>query len=353
MGPKGKVPLPSVRTAVVGASGYSGQELLRYLARHPAFEVVVVTSRQQAGERLDQSVAGLPAKMCGLTFSDVAPGPELAALADLFFLALPHGTAAPYAVALRKEGKRVVDLSADFRLKDPALYQEFYGAPHPAPELLAEAVYGLPELYRDALSSAQLVAAPGCFPTSILLPLMPFTHTGWLDESSISITSLSGASGAGRKLENRLLFGEISDNMYAYGAPQHRHLSEIEEQLFLDTSHKITVGFVPHLVPLHRGMITTISAQLAGPYKEEDALDHLRSEYHGDLFVEIVEPPAFPEVRHVLNSNRIRVGVRVDPRTNRLLLFSAIDNLGKGAAGQAIQAANLACGVEESAGLAG
>jgi N-acetyl-gamma-glutamyl-phosphate reductase len=342
-----------VRTAVVGASGYSGQELLRYLARHPAFQVVAITSRQQAGERLDQSLAGLPAKMGELVFTDAAPGPELAALADLFFLALPHGTAAPYAVALRKAGKRVVDLSADFRLKDPALYEEFYGAPHPAPELLNEAVYGLPEIHRDALASAQLVAAPGCFPTSILLPLMPFTHLRWLDDSSISISSLSGVSGAGRKLENRLLFGEISDNMYAYGAPKHRHLSEIEEQLSIDTAHQITVSFVPHLVPLHRGMVTTITAKLAGPHGEKEALEVLESEYHDEPFVEIVAPPAFPEARDVLHSNRIRIGVRVDSRTGRLLLFSAIDNLGKGAAAQAIQAANIACGVEESAGLAG
>ena len=158
------MPLPSVRTAVVGASGYSGQELLRYLARHPHFEVVVVTSRQQAGERLARTVPGLPSRLAGLSFTDLAPSPELAEKADLFFLALPHGAAAPYAIELRKAGKRVIDLSADFRLKDPALYQEFYGAPHPAPDLLPEAVYGLPEIHRAVLKGAQFIAAPGCFP---------------------------------------------------------------------------------------------------------------------------------------------------------------------------------------------
>ncbi len=342
-----------MRTAVVGASGYSGQELLRYLSRHPVFQVVGVTSRQQAGQRLGESIPGLSAELGNLTFIDAAPDAGLGEKADLFFLALPHGAAAPYAVALRRAGKTVVDLSADFRTKDKASYAEFYGQPHPAPELLSEAVYGLPEVHRDEIKKARLIASPGCFPTSILLPLLPFVHRGWVDETSIGVTSLSGVSGAGRKLEHRLLFGELSDNMYAYGAPQHRHLGEIEQELRGASGREITISFVPHLVPLHRGMITTITAKLAAPRTQQQAQELLQSEYSREPFVEIIPPPAFPEARDVAHSNRIRIGVRIDTRTNRLLLFSAIDNLGKGAAGQAVQAANLACGLEEIAGLQG
>jgi N-acetyl-gamma-glutamyl-phosphate reductase len=345
--------LQTVRTAVVGASGYSGQELLRHLARHPLFKLTVVTSRQLAGEKLSRSMAGLPKEIGALTFVDAAPGPELASQAELFFLALPHGAATPYAVALLEAGRRVVDLSADFRTLDPAGYKEFYGHDHPAPELLKQSVYGLPELHRKRLQGAKLIASPGCFPTSILLALMPFTHLGWLDEDSISVTSLSGVSGAGRKLELRLLFGEVTDNMYAYGAPQHRHLGEIEQELSIDAGHKIKISFVPHLVPMQRGMVTTITAKLASPCTQEKAQELLESEYHNEPFVEIVSPPAFPEARDVVYSNRIRIGVRVDLRTNRLLLFSAIDNLGKGAATQAIQSANVAWGIPETTGLEG
>jgi N-acetyl-gamma-glutamyl-phosphate reductase len=345
--------LQPVRTAVVGASGYSGQELLSYLARHPAFRLTLVTSRQQAGQPLSNSVSGLGRELGALTFVDAPPGASLAAQADLFFLALPHGAAAPYAVVLREMGKIVVDLSADFRTKDEATYREFYGQDHPAPGLLAEAVYGLPELHREELKSAKLIASPGCFPTSILVPLVPFLRQRLLVNDSISIASLSGVSGAGRKLELRLLFGEVSDNMYPYGAPKHRHLGEIEQELSSAAGEKIVVSFVPHLVPMQRGMLTTIIASLAQSKTEAELQAVLESAYAGEPFVEIVSPPEFPEARHVVHSNRIRIGVRLDARTNRLLLFSAIDNLGKGAAAQAIQAANLACGLKEEAGLEG
>jgi len=341
-----------IRTAVIGASGYSGQELLRYLARHPVFELVLVTSRQQAGETLGKHIPGLPKKLAALTFTDAAPDAALAGQADLFFLAVPHGTAAPYAVALRKAGKTVVDLSADFRTTDPAAYKEFYDHDHPAPELLDEAVYGLPEIHRARLKSARLIAAPGCFPTSIILPLAPFLRRKLIDAEHISVTSLSGVSGAGRKLELRLLFGEVADNMYAYGAPKHRHLGEIEQELSLAAGARVKVSFVPHLVPIHRGMLTTTVA----PLKQKNmtdaaALDILREAYADEPFVEVLAHGSMPQARDVAHSNRIQVAARVDSRTNRLLLFSSIDNLGKGNASQAIQAANLACGLDETTGL--
>jgi N-acetyl-gamma-glutamyl-phosphate reductase len=345
--------LPSVATAVVGASGYSGQELLRHLARHPVFRLGLVTSRQHAGEPLSGMLAGLPKEVGALKFVDAGPESILPSAAELFFLALPHGAAAPYAVALRRAGKTVVDLSADFRTADPAVYREFYGHDHPAPELLAEAVYGMPELHRERLKSARLIASPGCFPTSIILPLVPFLREKLLATDSIQIASLSGVSGAGRKVELRLLFGEVDENMYPYGVPKHRHLGEVEQELAEAAGEKITVGFVPHLVPLHRGMLSTITASLREPRTELELRAVLEKVYAGEPFVEILQGDELPETRHVTHSNRIRVAVRHDARTNRLLLFSAIDNLGKGAATQAIQAANLACGLPETAGLEG
>ncbi len=343
--------MQSVRTAVVGASGYSGQELLHYLARHPAFRLVLVTSRQNAGAPLSQFVHGLPRELGALTFADAAPDFALAGQADLFFLAVPHGAAAPFAVALREAGKTVVDLSADFRTTDPAVYREFYDHDHPAPALLAEAVYGLPEIHRERLKTARLIAAPGCFPTSIILPLAPFLKGQLIAPGSITITSLSGVSGAGRKLELRLLFGEVTDNMYPYGVPKHRHLGEIEQELSRAAGSPVTVTFVPHLVPLHRGMLSTISATLSRPATDAELQGILETAYGDEPFVEILPTGTLPQARQVAHSNRIQIAARIDPRTNRLLLFSSIDNLGKGNASQAVQAANLACGLNETLGL--
>jgi N-acetyl-gamma-glutamyl-phosphate reductase len=341
--------LHSVRTAVVGASGYSGQELLRYLARHPVFALEAVAAKSTAGQTLAEVVHGLPPALAGLTIIDATADEALAARADLFFLAVPHGTAAPFAVALRRAGKTVVDLSADFRTTDPAAYQEFYDHPHPAPELLPEAVYGIPELHRERLKTAKLIAGPGCFPTSIILPLVPFLP--YIDLGSIVVNSLSGASGAGRKAELRLLFGEISDNMYAYGVPKHRHLGEIEQELSLAAGGKVMITFVPHIVPMHRGMLSTITAKLRQPRTEAELRGVLEAAYAHEPFVELLPPGQLPEARHVANSNRIQIAARVDARTGRLLLFSSLDNLGKGNASQAIQAANVACGLEETLGL--
>ena len=353
MEPQGERPqLQSVRTAVVGASGYSGQEVLHYLARHPVFRLGLVTSRQNAGKSLSQFVYGLPRELGALTFVDAEPDFALAEQADLFFLAVPHGTAAPFAVTLREAGKTVVDLSADFRTTDPAVYKEFYDHDHPAPALLAEAVYGIPEIHRERLKSARLIASPGCFPTSIILPLAPFLRAGWIEIDSIVVTSLTGVSGAGRKLEMRLLFGEITDNMYSYGVPKHRHLGEIEQELSLAAKKKVTITFVPHLVPIHRGMLSTITARLIRPMTTADVEQVLWEAYGEEPFVELLASPLMPEARQVAHSNRIQIAARVDARTNRLLLFSSLDNLGKGNASQAIQAANLASGLEETLGLA-
>jgi N-acetyl-gamma-glutamyl-phosphate reductase len=343
--------LQSVRTAVVGASGYSGQELLHYLARHPVFQLALVAAKSTAGQKLGQIVRGLPKQLAALEIIDAAADYSLAQQADLFFLAVPHGSAAPFVVALREAGKMVVDLSADFRTTDPAVYKEYYDHDHPAPALLKEAVYGIPEIHRARLKSAKLIAAPGCFPTSIILPLVPFLRAGWIEPDSIVANSLSGASGAGRKVELRLLFGEITDNMYAYSVPKHRHLGEIEQELSLAAGAKTTITFTPHIVPMHRGMLSTITARLKQKRTAAEAHAVLQEAYGSEPFVEVLPPGELPQSRHVAHSNRIQVAAGVDPRTNRLLLFSSLDNLGKGNASQAIQAANLACGLEEKLGL--
>jgi len=255
-----------IKTAVIGASGYTGQELLRLLAMHPAVELVAVTSRQESGRSLVSvfpRFSGAPS-LAGLSFSD----PDIDALAatgaSLAFLALPHGVASEFAVPLLERGIRVVDLSADFRLRSAAVYEEFYGHAHPAPELLAEAVYGLPEFYRDEIVPARLVASPGCYPTSILMPLVPLLREGLVKTQGIAVSSLSGVSGAGRKADVSLLFAEVNESLRAYGAPKHRHLSEIEQELSLAAGSGVTISFVPHLMPVNAGIVTTIFCEPEG-----------------------------------------------------------------------------------------
>ncbi len=269
--------------------------------------------------------------------------------ATVAFLALPHGAAADYTVSLLDKGLRVIDLSADFRLHDASIYEEFYGAPHPAPHLLAESVYGLPEIHRDAIRDARLVASPGCYPTSILLPLIPLLREGLVDPDTIVANSMSGVSGAGRKADLLLLFAECNESLRAYGLPRHRHLSEIEQELSLAAGDQVVITFVPHLVPVNNGICTTTSATLTG---ELEAVEQaLRSIYENSVFVRLLGRGTCPDSKNVTRSNFIDIGWHHDPRTGRLLLLSAEDNLGKGAASQAVQSFNVLCGLDESAGL--
>jgi N-acetyl-gamma-glutamyl-phosphate reductase len=338
-----------LRAAVVGASGYSGEELLRLLSRHPGIEITAVTSRQFAGKPVAQVVPQVLG-YSALAFEDLTPQ-GLLGRADVYFLALPHGVAAEYAVPLRQAGQKVIDLSADFRLRSADRYAEFYGKAHPAPALLKEAVYGLPETHREQITTADLIASPGCYPTSILLALIPALKAGWVDEKTIVINSLSGVSGAGKKAEIGLLYGEVNETMKAYGVPKHRHLSEIEQELSFVAGKEVTVGFTPHLVPLTRGMLTSISVQSTRNISEENLRELYQKAYAAEPFVRVLTGDALPEVRNVARTNDAEIAVRVDARTGRLLLFSAIDNLGKGAAGQAIQSMNLRFGFDETTGL--
>lgn len=343
--------MQKVKTAIVGASGYSGEELLALLARHPHVEIVAVTSRQAAGQAVAEVFPRMGgAAIAGMKFVE----PSVEALkksgATTVFLALPHGLAAEFAAPLRKAGVQVVDLSADFRLKSAEVFAEFYGEKHPAPELLAESVYALPEICGvAALKGAGLLACPGCYPTSILVPLVPLLRRKLVESDSIVINSLSGVSGAGRKADVALLFAECNESLRAYGAPKHRHLSEIEQELSSAAGAKVTVSFTPHLVPVTRGMISTIVVK---PSKGTDAKaveSAWREAYHGRPFVRIV--PHLPDSKHVTNTNFVDMAVREDARTGHLLLFSAIDNLGKGAAAQAVQAFNISQCWDEATGL--
>ena len=344
--------MQKVKAAIVGASGYSGGELVALLARHPRVEIVALTSRQSAGK----TVAEVFPRMAGAAIAAtefVAPSAEKLAKwgATTVFLALPHGLAAEFAAPLRKAGVQVVDLSADFRLKSAEIFAEFYDQKHPAPELLAESVYALPEICGDeALRGAGLLACPGCYPTSILVPLVPLLREKLINPDSIVINSLSGVSGAGRKAEIPLLFAECDGSLRAYGAPKHRHLSEIEQELTAAAGAKVMVSFTPHLVPVMRGMISTMVVEPTAGTDAAAVEAAWRKAYAVRPFVRLV--PHLPDSKHVTNTNFVDIAVREDERTGKILLFSALDNLGKGAASQAVQAFNLSQGWDETLGLA-
>ena len=342
-----------IPVGVVGASGYSGIELLRILLGHPGVELAAVTSRQYAGAM----VSSVFPRFRGDPVADVLAftSPEADALAALpiafWFLALPHGVAATFALPLLAAGRRVIDLSADFRLRDPALYREFYDHDHPAPALLAEAVYGLPEARADAIRGARLVASPGCYPTSVLMPLLPVLRAGLVDPASIVVVSMSGASGAGRKESLPMLFCECNESVRAYSVPRHRHLSEIEQELSLAAGTPVRVTFLPHLVPVTAGICTTIAAT-ALPGCDAAALGGaMQAAYGNAAFVRLLGANGCPDTRHVVGTNFIDIGWASDPRAGRAILLSAEDNLGKGAASQAVQSFNLMAGLEESCGL--
>jgi N-acetyl-gamma-glutamyl-phosphate reductase len=352
--------MKSKRVAIVGASGYSGEELVKLLLHHPHAELVAVTSRANAGQPLAAvfpKFASHP-KTKTLRFSE--PNAEvLAKQADIVFLALPHGVAAEFAVPLLAAGCTVIDLSADFRLRSAEIYKEFYTHDHPAPELLAKAVYGLPEIYRQQIQSAQLIASPGCYPTSILLPTLPLLKAGLIKPDGIIADSMSGVSGAGRKAEVDYLFCECNESVRAYGVPKHRHLSEIEEQLSLAAGKAVTIQFTPHLIPINRGIHTTLYlapaehfANAAGAKALAEKISACYAKaYANEPFVRLLEGKALPDTKNVVGTNVCEIAWRLDPRTGRLIVMSAEDNLVKGASGQAVQSLNLLSGWPETAGL--
>lgn len=348
------------KVAIVGASGYSGEELVRLLLSHPAADLVAVTSRQQAGQTVAQVFPKCASHPRARALRFVEPNAGLLATqAEVVFLALPHGVAAEFAVPLLNGGARVIDLSADFRLKNAASYKEFYGHDHPAPELLAKSVYGLPEVHRAAIKGATLVASPGCYPTSILLPTLPLLRAGLIRPQGIIADSMSGVSGAGRKAELDYLFVECNESVRPYGVPKHRHLSEMEEQLALAAGTDVTIQFTPHLIPVSRGILTTLYLAPARHFStaaEAAALDAqiaacYQAAYANEPFVRVLEGRALPDTKNVVGTNVLELAWRLDPRTGRLIVMSAEDNIVKGASGQAVQSFNVMCGCPETAGL--
>lgn len=339
-----------LKVGIYGASGYTGQELLRLLIRHPQVEVTALTSRQFKGMPVSQ-VYPVFAGLTDLRFIDASPE-DVADVADFVFLAMPHGSAMDVVPAFLEAGIKVVDLSADFRLQDQALYEQWYGR-HETPELLKEAVYGLPELYREAVKGARLVANPGCYPTSAILGLAPLVKEGWLDDSTIIVDAKSGVSGAGREAKIGSLFCEVNEGFKAYNVFKHRHTPEMEQEISRLAGKSVCLSFTPHLLPLDRGILSSIYGTLGEDRTVADLLDLYRDFYDGEVFVRICPEGAYPNVSSVRGSNYCDICVTVDRRLRRAVVFSAIDNLVKGAAGQAVQNMNLMCGFTEETGLAG
>ncbi len=327
-------------------------ELLRILLNHPSVELIAVTSRTEADKRIDEVFPRFAkASSAGLTFSQPDPDLIAASGATVAFLALPHGVAADIARALLERNIKVIDLSADFRLRSASVYEEFYGHPHPAPDLLDEAVYGLPEIREAAIQSARLIASPGCYPTSIILPLIPLLKAKLIDPETIVANSMSGVSGAGRKADVSLLFCECNESARAYGVPKHRHLSEIEQELSLAAGQTVTISFIPHLIPVNSGIVTTTTVKLAQGVSAEQISAALEGAYANQPFVRLLGRGKPADTKMVTRTNFIDIGFEVDPRTNRLILMSAEDNLGKGAGGQAVQSFNLMHGLQPTTGL--
>ncbi len=342
----------TVRVAVAGASGYIGAELVRLLLVHPKVEITVVTSERLAGEPLDTIFPHLRG-LTDLRFQELDPQ-RLVEDADLTFLALPHMESQKVVPILRRHGRKVIDLSADYRLKDAGAYPIWYKIPHTDPGGLAEAVYGLPELHRKALAGAGLVAAPGCYPVGALLAVAPLLKLELGRPEGIVIDAKSGVTGAGaqgRKVAPMYLYTEANENLQAYGVPSHRHTPEIEQELSALVGHSVTVSFTPHLVPLNRGLFTTASVPLTKAVTTEELLARYREFYAGEPFIRVLPAGTLPTTRAVVGSNFCDVAVVADPRTHRAVCLSAIDNLGKGGAANGVQNLDLLFGWDERTGL--
>ena len=339
-----------MKVGVVGASGYSGETLVKLLLGHPQVTLGAVTSRQHAGKPLAQVIPAVRGIDRGLRFVDSDAAALAASDLALFFLALPHGAAATYARAFVAAGKKVIDLSADFRIADLATYVKYYGEHH-APELLARARFVLPELTVGDWRKFPLIAAPGCYPTGILVPLVPVLRAGVVTREHIVVNAFSGVSGAGRKVEETYLFVERAENAKAYGLVKHRHLAEIEEQLALHTGAPTVIQFNPHLAPMRRGIATTITVPAAPGATIEALYAAWRQAYEGRPFIQLLPTGETPDTASVAGTNRVDLSAVHDPRTGNFVLTSAVDNLVKGASGQAVQIMNLWCGFPETAGL--
>ncbi|MDY0190468.1 MAG: N-acetyl-gamma-glutamyl-phosphate reductase [Desulfuromonas sp.] len=337
-----------VKVAVVGASGYAGLELLRLLVRHPRVEITSITSRQYVDEEIATVFPSL-SNIIDLQCTEVDVD-KVAAVADMVFTALPHKAAMDVIPGLLQRGCKVIDLSADYRLHDVAVYQQWY-QPHSSPELLTEAVYGLPELFHDKIAGSRLIANPGCYPTSVALALAPLLKHQVVDHRTLIIDSKSGASGAGRSAKTASLFCEVNEGFKAYGVASHRHTPEIEQTLSELVGEPVVVNFTPHLLPVNRGILSTCYANLTNAIDFASVKALFDSFYADQPFIRIMPGGQLPNVAYIRGSNYADIGFVVDDRTQRIIVVSAIDNLVKGAAGQAVQNMNIVLGYPETMGL--
>lgn len=338
-----------IKVGIVGGTGYTGVELLRLLALHPDVELSVITSRGEAGLPVADMFPSLRGRV-SLAFTD--PAQADLTLCDVVFFATPHGVAMSQAKALVAAGVKVIDLAADFRLQDTAVFEQWYKLSHSCPEILADAAYGIPELYRDKVRAAQVIGNPGCYPTTVLLGLAPLLEQGLIDLSVPIISdSKSGVSGAGRKAEVATLFAESSDNMKAYGVAGHRHHPEIHAQLQQLAGAQVQFIFVPHLIPMIRGMLSTMYVKLSALGLNTDIQALYEARYQGQAFVDVLPPGSLPETRSVRGANQLRLALHPQADSGYLTIIVVQDNLVKGAAGQAVQNMNIMFDLDEQAGL--
>ncbi|MFZ1901392.1 MAG: N-acetyl-gamma-glutamyl-phosphate reductase [Azonexus sp.] len=334
-----------IRIGIVGGTGYTGVELLRLLAQHPQAEIVAITSRGDAGTAVSGMFPSLRGRV-DLRFED--PAKASLSACDVVFFATPNGIAMQQAPVLLEAGVRVIDLAADFRIKDVAEWEKWYGMTHACPEWVDKAVYGLPEMNREQIRSARLVANPGCYPTAVQLGFMPLLKSGLLETSSLIADAKSGVSGAGRKAETHIMFAEASDNFKAYGVSGHRHLPEIRQGLGMMSGASVGLTFVPHLTPIIRGIHATLYGRIKS---EADFQGLFERAYANEPFVDVLPDKSHPETRSVRSANICRIAIHRPQGGDTLVILSVIDNLVKGAAGQAVQNMNLMFGLDESTGL--
>jgi N-acetyl-gamma-glutamyl-phosphate reductase len=338
-----------VKIAICGGSGYTGVELLRILSHHPQAAVTAVTSEKSAGKKITDLFPHLH------HYTDMSYEPlnkeKLLGKAEIFFLALPHGASQETVNFFFHSGKKVIDLSADYRLSDPKIYAQWYGISHDFTGTLKKAIYGLPEIYRKKIAKAKLIANPGCYPTSAILGLMPAIKKKFVDVSHLVVDSKSGTSGAGRKADVAVSFCEVNEGFKAYGIGTHRHTPEIEQELSALAGAKIRVNFTPHLLPLDRGILTTIYALMNRKMSQADILETYKHAYAGEPFIRVLDSGVYPNLKNVRGTNFCEIGLKLNERTNTLIIVSAIDNLVKGASGQAVQNMNIMAGLDETAGL--
>lgn len=338
-----------LKIAICGGSGYAGAELLRILSFHPEIEIKVVTSEKSAGKRVSDLFPHLT-RYSNLIYEPLV-WEDILSRADLFFMALPHGASQEAVDFFVSKGKRVIDLSADYRLRDASVYESWYKTPHRFKNTLRKAVYGLPEINRKKIARSKLVANPGCYPTGAILGLYPAIKNKLIDTESIVIDSKSGTSGAGRKSDISFSFCEVNEGFKAYGLTTHRHTPEIEQELSAIAKRDIKVNFTPHLVPIDRGILTTVYARIMKSTETEKVLELYRETYKKEPFVRLLDVDKFPNVKNVRGTNICEISVIVNKRTGTLIIVTAIDNLVKGASGQAVQNMNIMTGFPETTGL--